>query len=183
MGELWDTPNTDSEPAKARWLAKRNPEEMPHKSDSNYHEGVSLWACTCIYPHGLPFFLLNTTCFTTFCLYEEIPFCTADRSQSCHWPLVLGGLVARIQHPHWLQISGQKAKPCLKPLEATQGQNHPYTIHMKLSVSQWTNNLISYYAYVIEALKKHLSNSIQRAWPFQTSPYVPFHLAVQIYSL
>ena len=29
-----DKPNTDSELGKARWLAKGNPEEMPHLSDS-----------------------------------------------------------------------------------------------------------------------------------------------------
>ena len=109
---------------------------------------LSLWACTCIYPHVL-FFLptKHFTCFTTFCLYVQIPFCTGDRSQSCHWPLVLGGLVARIQYFHWLHVSGQKAKPCSKPLqaEASQDQNHPYTIHMKLSANRWTKNLINYY--------------------------------------
>ena len=29
-GGPWNKPNTDSEPGKARWLAKGNPEEMPH---------------------------------------------------------------------------------------------------------------------------------------------------------
>jgi len=31
----------DSDPGKAERLAKGNPEEMPHKSDSNYHEGMT----------------------------------------------------------------------------------------------------------------------------------------------
>ena len=35
-------PNTNSEPGRARGLAKRNLGEMPHKSDSNYNEGVTL---------------------------------------------------------------------------------------------------------------------------------------------
>ena len=156
MGELWDMPNTDSEPGKARWLAKRNPEEMPHKSDSNYPEGATLSLSLHMHLSTWTLFLptKHFTCFTTFCLYVQIPFCTGDRSQSCHWPLVLGGLVARIQHFHWLHVSGQKAKPCSKPLqaEASQDQNHPYTIHMKLSANRWTKNLINYYGYVIEAL-------------------------------
>ena len=36
-----DKPNTDSEPGKARWLAKGNPEEMPHERDLNYQEVVN----------------------------------------------------------------------------------------------------------------------------------------------
>ena len=38
----WDVPDTDSEPGKGIWLAKRNLEEMPLKSDLSYHEGRAL---------------------------------------------------------------------------------------------------------------------------------------------
>ena len=56
------TSNMDSEPGKARWLAKGNPEEMPHKSDSNHCKGtsLSLWACLWVYPNILFFLIMNT---------------------------------------------------------------------------------------------------------------------------
>ena len=41
MGGSWNIPNTDSELGKAKWLAKGNPEEMPHKSNSNCHKYVA----------------------------------------------------------------------------------------------------------------------------------------------
>ena len=41
----------DSEPGRARWLAKGNLEEMPWKSDSNYHEGVALLESTHVLIH------------------------------------------------------------------------------------------------------------------------------------
>ena len=53
-GGPWDKPNTNSDPGKVRWLARGNPEEMPHKSDSNYHEGVTL-IHPCVDPHVLFF--------------------------------------------------------------------------------------------------------------------------------
>ena len=37
----WDIPNMNSEPGKLKWLAKGNSEEMPHKSNSNYHKGAT----------------------------------------------------------------------------------------------------------------------------------------------
>ena len=41
----------DSEPGRARWLAKGNLEEMPWKSDLNYHEGVALLESTHVAIH------------------------------------------------------------------------------------------------------------------------------------
>lgn len=32
------------------------PAEMPHKSDPNHHEGMTLWAHLCVYPHVLDSF-------------------------------------------------------------------------------------------------------------------------------
>ena len=73
---------------------------MPHISDSNYHEGatLSLSPPVCAYSHVL-FFPPNKhfTCFTTFRLFVEIYFYKADGPELCHWPLVPGGLMARIQ--------------------------------------------------------------------------------------
>ena len=56
----------------------------------------SLWACACVYPHVLFFLLKN--CLNTSCLSAEIKFYTADGPGLCYWPLVPGGLVAKIQH-------------------------------------------------------------------------------------
>ena len=42
MGGSWDILNMNSEQGKAKWLAKEKLEEMPHKSDSNYHKDVAL---------------------------------------------------------------------------------------------------------------------------------------------
>ena len=75
MGGPWNKPNTDSEPGKARWLAKGNPEEMPHVRDSNYHEGatLSLSPPVCAYSHVLFFPLINTFLVSLlFCLFVEI---------------------------------------------------------------------------------------------------------------
>ena len=58
MGAPWDIPNTDSEPGEVRWLAKGNPEEMSPKSDSNHHEGTTLWGLST--PTVLIFLLINT---------------------------------------------------------------------------------------------------------------------------
>ena len=38
MEGSWDIPNMDCEPGKSKWLAKGNPEEIPHEKDSNYHK-------------------------------------------------------------------------------------------------------------------------------------------------
>ena len=42
IGGYWEARNRDSEPGIMKWLAKGNPEEMPHISDSNYYEVATL---------------------------------------------------------------------------------------------------------------------------------------------
>ena len=57
--------------ANQKWLAKGNPEEMPHKSNSNCNEVTKkLWVYTYVYLYILYsfFLLINFTCFTIFCL-------------------------------------------------------------------------------------------------------------------
>ena len=68
-GASWDIPNTDSEPGKARWFVKGNPEGMPHKSNLNHHEGSTLSEPACV-SSTCTLFPLNKyfTCFTIFCL-------------------------------------------------------------------------------------------------------------------
>ena len=70
------------------------------------------------------------TRFTTLHLYVGIHFYTADSPGPCHWPLVPGGLVARIQPPHCrcrASVSGRELKSCFKLLQvkATRDQSLP----------------------------------------------------------
>ena len=43
-----DIANMDLEPGEARGLAKGDPEEVPHISDSNYHEDRTLSEPACV---------------------------------------------------------------------------------------------------------------------------------------
>ena len=51
MGGPQDIPNTDSEPGKAKWWAKGNQKDIPHKSDSNHHQGMNLSQCVSIHTY------------------------------------------------------------------------------------------------------------------------------------
>ena len=68
LGESRNTPKMDCEPGKSKWLAKGNPEEMSHKSNSNCHDGVTQRFC--LSTRTVLFFSPGKyfTCFTTFCL-------------------------------------------------------------------------------------------------------------------
>ena len=66
------------------------------------------------------------TCFTTFHLYVEIHFHTADTRGPCRWILVPGARVARIQLTHHcslisVSLSGNRnpASGCCRPPEIT----------------------------------------------------------------
>ena len=69
QGRTMRVTNRDSGPGKARWLVKGNQEEIPHMSDSNYHEGVtlSLSPPMCLSPSTLFPPNKHLTCFTTLC--------------------------------------------------------------------------------------------------------------------
>ena len=104
MGESWDISNMDCEPGKSTRLAKGNPEEMPHKSNWNCHNGTTqgllLWVCPCVYPHGLYcfFLLINTLLVSLLSIFVEILFCKTKETG----PLSLtNGLVARIWCFHY----------------------------------------------------------------------------------
>ena len=74
MGGSWYAPNMDCEPVESEWLAKGNQEEVPHKSNSNYHEdatqrlALSLSPLVCLFTCAVLFFPLNKyfTCFNLF---------------------------------------------------------------------------------------------------------------------
>ena len=83
----------------------------------------------CPSTHTVLFFPSNkhVTCFTTFRLYVEIHFYTADGPGPFHWPLVPRSLVAGIQGSHChgpTSISSQELKSCFKPLQAEATQDH-----------------------------------------------------------
>ena len=97
----------NSEPGKARWLAKGNLEEMPQISDSSYHKGMILSLSS-------PMCLFTSTCFTTFHLCGN-SFLQSQRPRVL--PLATD-LLARIQHSHYrgpTSVSGQEPKLFLKP--------------------------------------------------------------------
>ena len=90
---------------------------------------LSLWAHPCVYPHMLYSFLPNKHImyFTTFRLYVEIHFYATNGPGRCHWPLVPGGLAARIWCSHCCDptsISGWEPKPSFKPLLAKATWDH-----------------------------------------------------------
>ena len=103
---------------------------MPHINDSNHHEGTTLFEPTHVSIHTHCTLLPSNkhfSCFTTFRLYDEIHFYTADGPGPFHWPLVSGGLAAGIQGSHRhgsTSVSGQELKPCFKPLQAEATQDH-----------------------------------------------------------
>ena len=91
MEGTWDKPNMDSKPGRTRWLAKGNPEEMLHMSDSPYHEGVapSLSPPVCLSTRT-PFPLnKHLTRSTTSHLYVDIHSYPADGPGRHRWLLSL----------------------------------------------------------------------------------------------
>ena len=150
VGGPWDIPNMDSEPGKARWLAKGNPEKMPRKRDSNLHEGKTLSLSRPPMPLSTRYsfssirkvLIKHFTSFTTFCLYVEIHFYIAAGPGPCHWALVPWGLVARIQRSHCrglTSISSEQPKPCFKLLQAKGTWD--YQIQMKLRTNGKVENM------------------------------------------
>ena len=110
MGGPWDKQNTDPEPGKARWLAKRKAEEMPHLSDSNYHKDTTLWAHPCVPIHTYsfaptPLVSLLSIPFWKLILYKAVLGRPLSLARHCQWPLVPGGLVARIQQAYCHDLS------------------------------------------------------------------------------
>ena len=110
-------------------MANGNPEEIPFKSDSNHRKGATLSEPASVSIRAYIFFPpdKHIVSFTTFRLYVEIHFYTADGPGPFHWPLAPGGLLAGIQGSHChrpISISGQELKPCFKPLQAEATQDH-----------------------------------------------------------
>ena len=94
MGGSWYAPNMDCEPVESEWLAKGNQEEVPHKSNSNYHEDATQRLVfspsppVCLFTCAVLFFPLNKyfTCFTLF-VFVGILSCKAKGPRPCHQPI------------------------------------------------------------------------------------------------
>ena len=134
MGGSWDKPNMCSEPGKAKWLVKGNPEEMSHKrmqtkkkkkkKDANYHEGTILQVHPYVYPYILFFFLINTLLVSLLPIFVEDHFYEAKGPRALSLATVPGGLVAKIQcshHPSLTSVFGQGTKVLL---QVTAGWGH-----------------------------------------------------------
>ena len=60
---------------------------MPHISDLNYHEGVTLFLSQslCLYTRTVLFFLLiNTLLVSLLSIFVEFLFCKAEGPEPCH---------------------------------------------------------------------------------------------------
>ena len=82
----------DTELSKARWLAKGNPEEKPHKNDSKCQESetLSLNSLMCLATQTVLFFLLIDTYFTTLHLCGNSFWQSWRARATGHWPLAQG---------------------------------------------------------------------------------------------
>ena len=124
-GESWGIPNTDWEPGKIRWLARGNPEEMPH---IKYTEAqLSLTPSMCAYSHVL-FLLPNKHLFHHFPSLCWNSFLQSRQARAL--PVATGphGLVVGIWSSHYrglASVSGQ-GTDILLPLTANQG--HPKSV-------------------------------------------------------
>ena len=110
-------------------MAKGNPKEMPHKSNSNYPEGVTqrrtLSLPVCLSTSPVFFFLLLNPLFASlFSLFGAILLCKAKEPG----PLSLTTcLVVRIWCSHLCNldsVSGEELKPHFKRLQAKATQDH-----------------------------------------------------------
>ena len=96
-----DKSSTDSEPGKARWLVKRNPEESPHESDSNDRACGTLSEPVCVSIHGyFTLFPPNKHFASLLFVFVGILFRIAKEPSllmalilhaSCHYPTSVSG--------------------------------------------------------------------------------------------
>ena len=148
----WDIPIMDCELVKSKWLTRGNLEDMPHKSNSNCHEGttqgLSLWVYRVSVHTYCTLFLPNQyfTCITTFHLCW-IFVCKAKGPGPFS---VTTDLVVRIwysQHQDPASISGWEAKLWSKPLQAKANWDQKQTAlgfgpHLFHLTAMWSVQII-----------------------------------------
>ena len=121
--------------AKVRWLAKGNPETMPHLSDLNYHQHMTLWVRPCVSIHKYSFFslLINT-------LFYYFPsLCGNSFLQSC-WArglslaTVPGALVVRIYRSHCCSLTSISGWETEILFQAAAGWGHSRSVRVVLCI-------------------------------------------------
>lgn len=136
MGGFWDIPNMVSEPGKTKWLAKGNPEEMPHISNKlpwGCDSSDSLWVCLSFYTHVLYYFPPKKYLFTTFLLCEN-SFSEKPEGKGLvtgHWSR------ARIWCSHCFYLTSVSSQEMQDPLQVTR----PRPPKIKFKCSKFLNCL------------------------------------------
>ena len=109
MEGSWDIPNMDWGPGKSKWFITGKPEEMPHISDSNCHEGttqgLSLSLHMCLSTHTILFFSINTLLASLLSIFVEILFCKVKGPGPLSLTLVLwlgSGVFTTVTQPQSL---------------------------------------------------------------------------------
>ena len=131
----WDKPNTDSEPGKARWMAKGNPEETPHKRDSNSCEGMTLSPSMCLSTCVVLFLLLiNTLLISLLSVFGRILYLQSWRARTLS---LTRGLVARIQSVTAM-VQPQPLTGNWRPTSICVGRGHLRSIWFDWMVLLWS---------------------------------------------
>ena len=120
-------------------------EEMPHISDSNYDEGLtlSLSPPMCLSTRTLSPPNEYFTCFITFHPFVGIHFYKADRPGVLSLATVPGGLVARIQHSHCRGLtstSGQGTETLLQGHSRSRPAADTVLASLELELSQGSSS-------------------------------------------
>ena len=98
-------------------IGQRKPKET-YKSNWNYHKGVTLWVCLCVYHQVLFFFPPNTLLVSSLSIFVEYFFCKTEEPDPCHWPLIewLGfGALTAMTWPQSLAASWSPASSHCRP--------------------------------------------------------------------
>ena len=129
LGGSWDILNVDSEPGKPKWLAKGNLEEMPHKSNSNYHKGAPQWLCLSKSVHvstHMYSFPPNKHLFHYFWSLREFFFCKSKRPGPCLTTALVSGIQGS-SHCDPISVSGEDLKRCFKLLHTAAPWDQTHT--------------------------------------------------------
>ena len=137
MGGSQDILTMDYEPGKSTWLAKRNPEEMPHISDLNCHKDVTLplsppmCLSTCVV---LFLLLINTLLISLLSVFGRILYLQSWRARTLS---LTRGLVARIQSVTAM-VQPQPLTGNWRPTSICVGRGHLRSIWFDWMVLLWS---------------------------------------------
>ena len=171
MGRSSDMPNMDSEPGKSKWLPKGNLEEISHKNNSNYHEGLTqrlfLWVHPCVYLHKLYslflILLLDKYFVLLLFVFVGILFLQSRRAKALS---LTTGLAARIWCSHFWEltsISGWGTEALLQKGTAGQGHLRPRECMELAATCSWDLILL------LLLLLSHFSH-VWLLWPHKWQP-------------